>query len=204
MAKIARATQKRFGSGAAAGQIAAFGSAANSGFSGGTTYSGATATPALVQALSVWLDGWFTAVDGLYNPAIEDANAVDWLFAYQLCYLFQAGVAEWDAGTTYYIGSLVSDGVGGIHCSVTDTNLNHAVTDGDYWRGIASNGITVPNTAPNTSIATGKSITWPFLTIPTGKTFTVATGAQLVSVSTIVISGTGNLIVSGTGIVRVL
>lgn len=140
MAKITRATQLLFGSSATAGQIARYGSAAASGFSGGTTYSGATATPANVQALAAWLEGWYGAVDGQYNPAIEDVNAVDWLYAYQLCYLFQSGVPEWDSGTTYYIGSFVTDGLGKIYYSITNTNLGNAVTDATNWRFFSATG----------------------------------------------------------------
>lgn len=133
MAKINRATQKFFGTDALAGQIAQFGSAAAGGFSSGTTYSGATATPALVQALAAFETGWFDAVDGQYNPAIEDMNALFWLYAYQLCYLFQAGVAEWDDETVYYIGSIVNDGTGILYTSLTDDNENNAVSDNDNW-----------------------------------------------------------------------
>jgi hypothetical protein len=135
MAKITRFTQKLFGSSAGANQIAEFGSFAN-----GTPnrYSGATVTPALIQALSNYLSGWNAAVEAGNSPAIEDMNALCYLFSYQLGYLLQEGIAEWDAGTTYYIGSIVQDGTGVGYVSKTNSNLNNAVSDTSNWTPLAN------------------------------------------------------------------
>lgn len=105
MARLARYTQQVFASSAATAQIAEYGSFAN-----GTpaTYSGTTITPALVQGLTQYLSGWFSAVEGAYSPAIEDMNALCYLFAYQLSYLMNTGIAEWDSGTTYSTGNIVA------------------------------------------------------------------------------------------------
>lgn len=129
MSKILRATQKLFGSTAPTNQMSEFGSLA-----AGTParYSGGTITPSIIQSLSAFVEGWFSAVIGENSAAIEDMNAVCYLFAYQLCYLFQAGCAEWDAATTYFIGSMVNV-AGVIYVSKTDNNLNHAVTDATNW-----------------------------------------------------------------------
>ena len=51
------------------------------------------------------------------------------LYGYQLAYLMQEGVPEWNADTTYYIGSIVNDGLGNCYRSLTDSNLNNALTD---------------------------------------------------------------------------
>lgn len=120
MAKITRANQKIFGSNAGANQIATFGSLAASS-------PAFTTNPETIQSLSEYLTGWFGAVIGANSPAIEDMNALCYLYSYQLAYLMQTGVAEWNDETTYYIGSLVSDGVDGIFASKTDTNLNNAL-----------------------------------------------------------------------------
>lgn len=98
MAKITRATQKVFGENAGLNEIGVFGSLA----AGSPAYA---TTPAQVQSLSNYLQGWFGAVLGSNSPAIEDMNAVHFLFARQLAYLMQTGVPEYDAATTYYIGS---------------------------------------------------------------------------------------------------
>lgn len=129
MAKILRATQKQFGSLATSNELAKFGSLA-----AGTPvrYDASTVTPALIQSLSNFLTGWFGAVIGGNSPAIEDMNSLCYLFAYQLGYILQQGIAEWDSGTTYFIGSKVTSG-GMTYTSLTDTNLNNAVTDTANW-----------------------------------------------------------------------
>jgi hypothetical protein len=133
MAKILRKTAKIFGINAGANQIAEFGSLA----AGSPTF---TTDPAIIQSLGNYLTGWFGAVIGANSPAIEDMNALCYLFAYQLAYLFQAGVPEWDSGTTYYTGSLVTSG-GQIYVSLTDNNLNNALTSAANWRPFVATGL---------------------------------------------------------------
>src|SRR4051812_8534974 len=116
MAKITRKTQKIFGQDAGANEIAQVGSLAAS----APTF---TTDPETIQALANYLNGWFDVAIGSSSPAIEDMNALCYLYAYQLAYLMQAGIAEWDDGTTYYIGSFVGDGAGGLYISLTNTNL---------------------------------------------------------------------------------
>lgn len=101
MTKITRQTQKIFGSNAGFDQIAQFGSLA-------AAAPIFTTNVATIQALSNYLTGWFGGVIGQNSPAIEDMNALCYLYAYQLAYLMQAGISEWDSGTTYYTGSLVN------------------------------------------------------------------------------------------------
>lgn len=129
MAKLPRYTQKVFASGATSGQLKQFGSLA----------AGAPAnavTPADVQALSNYLTGWFGAVIGTNSPAIEDMNSLCYLYGYQLAYLMQQGVAEWDAGTTYYVGSVAQDGAGKIYQSLQNNNLNNVLTATSFWQQI--------------------------------------------------------------------
>ncbi len=134
MSKITRATSLLFGSNAGANQIAQFGSlaAASPNF---------TTSPATIQALSNYLTGWFAAVIGANSPAIEDMNALCYLFSYQLSYMLQTGVPEWDSGTTYYQGSIVTDTAGGglMYASLTNNNLNNAVTSSANWTLVAGN-----------------------------------------------------------------
>ncbi len=128
MTKLARTTQKIFGSSAGVDQISEFGSLA----AGVPAF---TTSPATIQALGNYLTGWFGAVLGGNSPAIEDMNAIHFLFAYQLAYIMQSGTPEWDTATTYYKGSLASNVGGGlVYMSLTDTNVGNAQTDATKWK----------------------------------------------------------------------
>jgi hypothetical protein len=124
MAKISRKVAKIFGSTAGPNQIAKFGSLA----AGTPLFS---TDPAVIQALGNWLQGWFAGVEGASSPAIEDMNAFCYVAAYQIAYQMQTGVPEWDATTTYFIGSLVTDvGTGAMYMSKVNNNLNNALPTG--------------------------------------------------------------------------
>lgn len=141
MAKIIRKTQKQFAATAGANQIAEFGSLA-AGTPSRTT--GALADPAVIQALSQYSSGWVASVLAGNSPAIEDRNALDFLWAYQIGYLLQAGVAEWDAGTTYYIDNVVSytnSGQFGLYTSLTDGNINHNPLSQSFWKPVYTSSI---------------------------------------------------------------
>jgi hypothetical protein len=128
MAKITRKTASIFAGSAspAPNGIAQFGSLAAS----AAAYS---TDPATIQALSEWLAGWNSALVSGAAPAIEDMNAVHYVFGYQLAYLLQQGIAEWDPGTTYYTNGFCSyNGV--IYQSLADANLNNNPSlGGAYW-----------------------------------------------------------------------
>lgn len=130
MAKIIRKNQKIFGLNATTGQMKQFGSLA-----AGTPINATDVE--IIQALSQFTDGWYAAVMGGNSPAIQDRNALDHVLSYQLAYLMQAGVAEWDDATTYYIGSLVND-AGTLYFSLQDNNLNHGVSDDAWWTPLIS------------------------------------------------------------------
>jgi hypothetical protein len=101
MAKITRKNMKMFCESASAASrgVAQFGSLA----AASPAYS---KDPDVIQSLAAWLNGWDAAVTGHNSPAMEDMNAVQYVAAYMLSYLMQQGVAEYEAGTTYYAGSL--------------------------------------------------------------------------------------------------
>lgn len=142
MAKITRKIMKIFGSSAGPSEIAKFGSLA----AAAPAYS---TDPTVIQSLSNYLDGWLGAVIGANSPALEDMNALCYLYAYQLAYLMQAGVAEWDSTTTYYIGSLVNDGTGIIYRSIVDNNLDNALTDAAAWTSLSYSPIASVSFAEN-------------------------------------------------------
>jgi hypothetical protein len=126
MAKITRKVAKLFGSSAGPTQVGQFGSLA----AASPTYS---SDPTVIQGLSNWAGGWFSAIIGNNSPAIEDMNGMCLVFAYQLAYLMQEGVPEWDSSTTYYIGSIAQDGSANLYRSLTNSNLNNALSDGSNW-----------------------------------------------------------------------
>lgn len=165
--KLSRFTQLIFGSGAGNSQIAEFGSLAAA---APQTYSGTTITPAIVQTLSNYLQGWFGAVLGANSPAIEDMNAICYLYAYQLSYLMQQGVPEWDTATNYWIGSIAQDGLGNLFVSLTGSgtspNVGNALTSSANWKPLVgqTNIISInPSTQSPYAMAVGDN----------GKTFLV-------------------------------
>ena len=126
MSRIARVTQKLFGSSGSTSDFGEFGSKA----------AGAPATtksPATIQALSAFLTGFTAATVAQDRPYLEDMNALFLLAFQQIAYGLQLGVPEWDSGTTYFIGSLVNDGTGILYKSLIDNNLNNALSDGTKW-----------------------------------------------------------------------
>lgn len=187
MAKIVRKVQKIFGSTAGVNQIGQFGSLA----AGSIAY---TTDPATIQALSNYLTGWFGAILGSNSPAIEDMNALCYLFAYQLSYLMQEGVAEWDATTTYYIGSVVNDGNGILYVSKTNTNLNNALTLGAFWKTLS--GYSVDASPLDITVPVGQTYFQPNPTIPLGTTWTAPAGASITVTAPLIVTGT--IVVGGT------
>ncbi len=133
MPKITRFLQKIFAGNYEAsptGQIAKFGSLA----AGGALY---TSDPATIQSLPAWLNGWSGATVGSKSPTFQDFNAFQYLVTRQLAYLLQAGIPEYDATTTYYIGSWCQ--VAGIaYVSVVDNNTGNAVANPTYWTPLKS------------------------------------------------------------------
>lgn len=130
MAKITRATQKIFGENAATAAITTFGTAK-------ATTPNNSRNPADIQT-ATYLTGWANALEADFAPFMEDTNGLCYLFTRQLAYLYQQGIPEWDAGTTYYKNSqcaVVEDNNLVIKRSVTDNNTNHNPVgdNGTYW-----------------------------------------------------------------------
>ena len=124
MPKITRATQKIFAQNGT-DQLAAFGSMK-------------TGTPIYTDNIedlqtSDYEDGWENAIVADEAPFLEEMNGVQYGFSKQLAYLFQEGIAEYDAGTTYYKNSIVkganSDGVMTLWYSLTDNNIGNNPAD---------------------------------------------------------------------------
>ena len=132
MSAIPRKLQKIFGGGLTpSGNVANFGSLA----AGTPVFSN---DPDAIQT-AAWLNGLTAALVGNRSPALEDLNGVFLTITQQLAYLLQAGVPEWDPSTPYFQNQICR-GVGTrvLFYSITDNNLNHAVTDSNNWLPLAS------------------------------------------------------------------
>lgn len=97
----ARKTFLLFGSTGATNDFAQFGSEAASA-------PQKTKDIATIQSLAAWLAGLQASVFGGNNaPYLEDMNSLFYVLAYQLFYLFEAGIPEWDTSTNYVTASIV-------------------------------------------------------------------------------------------------
>lgn len=131
MAKLTRILQKVFGVNAGTDERAQIGSFA----AGAPAFTTDLNT---MQSLANYGQGLFGVCVGENSPALEDLNSLYYLMTRQLAYLMQAGVAEYDSGTSYYIGSIVN--VSGVtYVSLTDDNLSNPVTDVTKWKVQAGN-----------------------------------------------------------------
>ena len=132
MAKITRALLKVFGDSGANTNFGKFGSeAAGSGVK--------TKDIATIQALSAWINGWQDAINSTTKaPYLEDMNSAFFLHSTFLAYLLQEGIAEWETGSTYYIGSIVKKtGTTELYSSLTNSNQGNALgtkIDTSNWK----------------------------------------------------------------------
>lgn len=124
-----------------AGGLAPAGNVAQPGSTVGgvTVYSG---DPTTLQALAAWANGLAAQLNpasgGLNSQVLEEMNGILYVLTYQLAYLKQAGVPEWDSTVAYYIGSIVQDGTGVLWVSKTDNNVGNALAAGANWKTYAS------------------------------------------------------------------
>lgn len=139
MAKLTRKTQKLFGENSQADEMTSFGS---------PTLNNPVFTRDLDLIQSAeYMNGWFpTILDGAIRPYAEDMNGMFYLFSYQLKYILEQGIAEWDSGTTYYKNSLAKYGTE-IYISLQDNNTNNNPTSSiGYWQWYM--GLNDPNALP--------------------------------------------------------
>lgn len=137
MSKLTRKDQKIFGETAGGESISVFGSlAANN-----PAYS---TDPDQIQSAE-YSGGWESAVIGQASPAMEDRNALDYLFSRQLSYLYQTGIPAYSATDTYYKGSIVSfysteDDALKLYYSIVDDNTGNSLEDATKWTEWKSGG----------------------------------------------------------------
>lgn len=124
--KLTRYTQKLFAGSAGTNQLAAFASMV----SGTPIYSDNLET----LQTSAYTQGWLSAVANNTAPFMQEFNAVQYGFSYQLAYLLQTGLAEWSISETYFTNSYCQYN-GNVYKSLVDNNLgnNPSTDDGTNW-----------------------------------------------------------------------
>lgn len=137
MPKIQRETQKIFCNSAESDQLAVFGSMAT----GVPVYSNNIEELQNNEAFDL---GWDAATLEDKAPFMEEMNGMQYGITKQLAYNFQEGIPEYDAGTTYYVGSIckvLEEGKPVLYTSLTDENLgNNPVTDATNWERLSFGG----------------------------------------------------------------
>lgn len=122
MSKIARKNHVLFGLTGTTDNFVQFGSTVGAG-------SLTTKDPEVIEALDAWKAGWQAEVYASNKaPFLEEMNAFSYAHSYQTAYLLQEGVAEWNADTVYYIGSIAKRaGTSELYASLTDDNSGNAL-----------------------------------------------------------------------------
>lgn len=92
-----------------------------------------------LQALAAWSAGWNSAtISGERLPTLEEMQALHYITTTQLAYLFQEGVAEYNADTEYHENSVVKkSGTYELYGSLTNNNTGNALpsqTDNANWQ----------------------------------------------------------------------
>jgi len=123
MARLPRVIQKIFAKNSGANDVIEFGTADST--------PNATKDISVIQS-SDYESGWTEAtLGGDRIPTYQDFNAIGKVATEQLAYIFQEGIPEYDASTTYYQGGLVKrGGTSEIYVTRTDDNTGNALTTG--------------------------------------------------------------------------
>lgn len=136
MSKLPVVLQKIF-----AGALSPGGNIAQPGSTAGGTpiYS---SDPVVLQALAAWVNGiqaqLINAPGGLSSPVLEEFNALLLVLSYQIAYLKQAGIAEYDPTVIYYTGSYAQV-AGVLYRSRTDANVgNDPTSSPSNWETFVS------------------------------------------------------------------
>lgn len=127
MPKLSRQTQKIFA-----------GNANNTGVFGSAADNTKILTQDIqeIQSKPAFLTGWINAVLGTRKyPALEEMQALQYMQTYQLAYMFENGIPEYDPGTNYFVYSVVRQtGTFQLYGSLTNDNLGNPLNDTDNWK----------------------------------------------------------------------
>lgn len=132
MSAIPRTTLQFFGEGGTSDKFAQFGSTVG----GSTVFTKDIAT---LQANSAWGIGLTAEVYPSNTAAfLEEMNGLFYVIGKYLAYILQAGVPEWDTGTTYWANkSIVQANGGQLFLSLQDNNAGNAPPAGAsnaFWQ----------------------------------------------------------------------
>lgn len=181
MPKIQRKTQKIFCGNADNDQLAVFGSMA-------------TGTPVYTNDIEqlqnnvAYLQGWEAATLEDKAPFMEEMNGLQYGLSKQIAYTLQEGIPEYDANTTYYIGSivkLISEGKPKLYSSLVDNNIGNSLSDESFWEELFFGGGDINDKITNCILAM-YGITY------SGNTFTVKAGTKALAPNGFNVDGTYN------------
>lgn len=136
MAKIQRKTQKIFAGNANGDQIAVF----------GTMKTGTPDWSSDVEELQsvAYSQGWSDAILNDKAPYLEEMNGVQYGLSYQIAYMLEAGIPEYDSNTEYNQTDIVREpGTYKLYGSLQDEQSGHALTETSYWLPLLDLGNTV-------------------------------------------------------------
>ena len=190
MAKLTRKITKQFADVAPTSKLAQFGSLK----AGSIAYS---ADPDTIQALAAFGQGFASSLINSGPPAIQEIDALFNLLTRQIGYLDQMSVPEWNAATTYFVGSLVQSD-GDIFISMVIDNVNYAVTNTAKWMLYKSNRVTdytsdviLPASNDSTIRVIASSGAYPvLLMLPAPATTNIG---RVITIKKMFTSGTGNI-----------
>lgn len=91
-----------------------------------------------LQSLDAYSEGWNSAtISSEQLPPLEEFQSLNYVNTYQLAYMFQEGIPEWDSNSYYHQGSIVkvtTDNTFVLYNSLTDNNTgNNPATDRTNW-----------------------------------------------------------------------
>lgn len=133
MATLSRVTGKVFGGNAPLDEIGIFGSAK----AGNPTNSQDVAT---IQSGTAYEEGWGSGIVTNNNfPPMEEVTGVLKTLSYQICYLLQEGIPDYDIGTNYSnksVVKLVNGNEVALYVSLQNDNIGNSLTDTTYWKEI--------------------------------------------------------------------
>lgn len=166
MSKLERKNHKVFGINATETKVGQFGSA-------NATTKITTKDVEKIQALDAWEQGWEAgAVGNNRYPTQQERTGVDYEHSYQIGYMLQEGVPEWNKDTTYNKGSIVKTYNGTTlqnYVSLVDDNLNNAVTDTAKWKsGLANSDLSNLTTTGEKHFLNKSQVTNCILEAPNG------------------------------------
>lgn len=129
----------------------------------------------VLQSKAAFLTGWLDAtISAREFPPLEEFQSLMYIATSQIAYLFQEGIPEYDASTTYYQKSVVKQtGTYQLYGSKTDANVGNALADTVNWLPLIDLSATVAHAttaaygtvqlAVETDLAAGSTAT----TVPT-------------------------------------